>query len=560
MAEPPAADEVPRAGRRSTRWPALIWALPLGAFIIVLYLVIQWVAERGEVVTVTFARAGGARAGETKVLYQGAEAGYLMAITANADGRRMDFKLRLRPEAKVGLNTNARFYLIGASPTLDLSSLRAVVSGVAIGFAPGEGGTPEDHFEGLDRAPTILPGDRGTRYWLTAHTLGSIRDGAVVLFRGQPIGNVSDVQFPGEDSFRLQVFVFQPFDRLIRPGDRFWKISPVRLAFSDGGVLANLAPLNAILSGGVELDTATADPGGRQSPAGSEFTLYESHNAALQGLSGPTVRYTLAFAGAAGDLDPGAAVTLLGFQIGEVDSARLAYDERTGKPFTAVTALIYPRQLDPAGFVETSGTDWRTATDAKLRSLVGLGYRARLDQSPPIIGARSIALVQISSAATADLSHLGTDRRIPTAPDPADLAGIAAQAGQILAKVNRVPIEAIGHDLADLSHRLRLLIASPQVQDSLVHLDSSLTQIDKMLGQVEPQLGPLVANLNDAAGEISAIAAAAHQLLGDAGGAQDENLPDAIRQLTEAARSVRTLADYLERHPEALIRGKSPER
>jgi hypothetical protein len=37
-------------------------------------------------------------------------------------------------------------------------------------------------------------------------------------------------------------------------------------------------------------------------------------------------------------------------------------------------------------------------------------------------------------------------------------------------------------------------------------------------------------------------------------------LPEAIQQLTEAAQSVRSLADYLDRHPEALIRGKRPER
>ena len=158
------------------------------------YLLIQWVAERGEVVTVTFERAGGARAGETKVIYQGVEAGHLIKIVPNKDGRRLDFKLRLIPEAKPGLNTNARFYLIGASPTLDLNSLRAVISGVAIGYAPGAGGTSTDHFEGSDRAPTILPGDRGTRYRLTARTLGSIHEGSVLLFHGQLIGKVSDVQ------------------------------------------------------------------------------------------------------------------------------------------------------------------------------------------------------------------------------------------------------------------------------------------------------------------------------------------------------------------------------
>ena len=57
---------------------------------------------------------------------------------------------------------------------------------------------------------------------------------------------------------------------------------------------------------------------------------------------------------------------------------------------------------------------------------------------------------------------------------------------------------------------------------------------------------------------MSGIALAARQLLGadDTGGS---NLSEAIGQLDQAARSIRTLADYLDRHPEALIRGKRPE-
>jgi hypothetical protein len=49
-------------------------------------------------------------------------------------------------------------------------------------------------------------------------------------------------------------------------------------------------------------------------------------------------------------------------------------------------------------------------------------------------------------------------------------------------------------------------------------------------------------------------------LLDGDGDAQDSSLPEAIRQLNETARSIRTLADYLNRHPEALIRGKRLEK
>jgi paraquat-inducible protein B len=559
VADPPDAQTLPHAGRRKTPWSALIWSLPLAALIIVVYLAIQWVAQRGEVVTVTFEHAGGVRVGDTKVTYQGVEAGHLIDILPNKDGHRLDFKLRLIPEAKPGLNTNARFYLIGAAPSFDLNSLRAVVSGVSIGYAPGEGGTRSRTFEGLDTAPIVLPGDRGTRYLLTARTLGSIHEGAVLLFHGQPVGKVSEVKLNGE-AFRLEVFVFEPYDSLIRAGARFWKVSPLRLAFAADGIAVNLAPLNTMFSGGIELDTAMETPESPQSHAEAEFSLYASKHAAEQGLSGPTVRYAFSFVTSAGDLEEGAAVTLLGFQVGEVESSRLAYDEHTGEPFTAVTASIYPLQLDPTAPAAGSAADWRLATDKKIRRLIRSGFRARLEQSPPLLGARSIALVQVKSAAPADLTSDSLIPRIPSAAGTTSLDDITSQADQILAKVNGIPIEEIGQNLKIVTSRLAGLISSPKIEDSLSHLNHGLEQLDLMIGNVEPQIGPLVSKLNDAAGEVSSISVAIKRLLDGNGAEQDSSLPEAIRQLNETARSIRTLADYLNRHPEALLRGKKLEK
>jgi paraquat-inducible protein B len=536
----------------------LVWAVPLAALLVVAYLGINAWAHRGEVITVTFKRAADARPGDTKVLYEGVEAGHLLKIVPNQDGRRLDFKIRLRPEAAAGLNTNARFWLIGASPNLsDLSSLRAVVSGVAIGYAPGTGGTPTTTFEGLDKAPTVLPGDRGTRYVLTAHTLGSIREGSVVLYHGQAIGKVTDVQFKGPPGFLVEVFVFQPYDSLVKAGSKFWKISPLRLSLAGGGVTANLAPASTLLAGGIDLERP-ADPNAVQAPADAEFTLYGSHTAARQGLSGPTVRYDFAFPATGGDLDEDSGVTLLGFQIGEVEAAHLAYDARTGKPYTAVTALLYPQQLGVTDPALTSNSDWRSATDAKIRKLLSFGYRARLEQTPALLGNLSIALVESRKAAPADLLEDGPNPRIPSLAGSADVADIASQADQILTKINQIPIAEIGSDLKHVTQQLNALVSSPQTTQSLKHVNSTLAEVDQLLGQVQPQIGPLLAKLNEAAGQISDTALAAHQLLGS-DGASASNLPDTIRQLDEAARSIRTLTDYLSRHPEALIRGKRPD-
>jgi ABC-type transporter Mla subunit MlaD len=188
-----------------------------------------------------------------------------------------------------------------------------------------------------------------------------------------------------------------------------------------------------------------------------------------------------------------------------------------------------------------------------------MGYRARLEQSPPLLGARSIALVRMKGAALHAVTYDGAVLRIPSAPGATSLDDLTSQADQVLAKVNRIPIEAIGDNLRVATARLATLVSSPKVDDSLTHLDHSLAQLDLMLSQVQPQVGPLVAKLNDAAGEVASISIAVKQLLNGQGGAQDSSLPEAIRQLNETARSIRTLADYLDRHPEALLRGKRPE-
>jgi paraquat-inducible protein B len=542
-----------------------VWSVPLAALLIVGYLGIQALAKRGIDVTVTFNTAAGASPGNTKVTYQGVDIGTLEEIVPNKDNRRIDFKLRLDPRAKSSLNSNARFWLIGASPNFtDLSSLKAAVEGVAIGFAPGNGGEPERRFIGLDKAPIVLPGDRGTRFVLKARNLGSVREGSEVLFHGMPIGKVTQVKFRDRTGFTLEVFIFQPYDALIKPDDLFWTSSPLQLSFGGGTVDADLAPISTVFGGGIDVDIRADSDGETRSPDGAEFILYPSQNEAEQQLSGPAALYDLAFSGAAGDLSTGAPVTLLGFRIGEVKDVRLAYDAGTGKPYTAVTALLYLGRLDPGAAQPAAapGEDRaRRAIDDKLRALLRLGYRARLKQTPALVGARAVALVPVHDAPPAQLSYDdGAIERIPSAAGSTDIEDITAQADQLLTKVNHIPLEKIGGNLSEITSRLKAFADSPKLEAAAANLNDSLTDLSQMLNEVRPQVGPLLAKLNQTADQLSQTVLAAHQLLSGEGASQDDGLPEAIGQLTEAARSLRSLADYLERHPESLLRGKRPSR
>jgi paraquat-inducible protein B len=372
------------------------------------------------------------------------------------------------------------------------------------------------------------------------------------------------VHFVASGEFRLDLFVLATYDKLIGPSSAFWISFPVQVSLTDKGASATLEHAGALLNGAIEFDLFAEPRASNQRPEGTVFPLYQSRKEAESGPTGPEVNYAFRFAGPAGEMTPGAPVRLLGFQVGSVKSVRLEIDPKTGAASTWVSAVLYPSKLhikDPVAPLNAQA--WQTATDAALSRLLAQGHRAKLIQTPPLIGGRVISLDEVPGAGAATLGP-GSPRVIPSDDASGGFDQMTGEVNQLLAKFNRIPLDAIGQNLKVTTEHLNSLITSPQLTDSLRHLNSTLAQADRMMGEVTPQIGPLVTKLNHAATEVSAAAAAAHDLMGgqgtSAGTTPDGGLPAAIQELTDAARSIRALADYLDRHPESLIRGRSADK
>ncbi len=91
----------------------------------------------------------------------------------------------------------------------------------------------------------------------------------------------------------------------------------------------------------------------------------------------------------------------------------------------------------------------------------------------------------------------------------------------------------------------------PLFQKSGAAMDAagaSLRELQEMLGKLDRQMGPLLTSLQASAENAS-------RLLDDQSPLRGE-IQRLARELSETSRSVRWLADYLERHPESLLRGK----
>ncbi|HEY6515881.1 MAG TPA: MlaD family protein [Steroidobacteraceae bacterium] len=100
--------------------------------------------------------------------------------------------------------------------------------------------------------------------------------------------------------------------------------------------------------------------------------------------------------------------------------------------------------------------------------------------------------------------------------------------------------------------------AGPQLRDAIASLNRVLTHLDRLTVQTQPNLDALLKSLRATSEDAQRTLA----LIQDrAGGSQASNtdLPQLMSELSQAARSVRELADYLDRHPDAILRGRKPD-
>lgn len=408
-------------------WPGWIWAVPVAAVVVVLWLTLRAVSSSGVDVTVTFNQAAGMTADSTSVMYRGLQVGTVESVQLDANGQHVVADLDIDDSVEKYLTTGTRFYLRGAHPSLsDPSSLKALISGPTIVMVPGKGKAAR-HYVGIETQPP------------------------------------------------------QPFVA--------------------------------------------------------------------------TTAYRLNFSGAVGALNIGAPVTLRGFTVGDVTGVSLRVNARTGKITTPVTIALDPTRFHIQGG-QANGGNWTPVMNATLEKLVQRGLRATLDQSPPLIGALQVVLKTMPGAPSAQLDTHTTPPVIPVVSSNA--------LGGLVTKLGRLPIGQIGANVRAITARLKLLVNSPRIQDSLDHLDRTLAGLDKTVHTAGPQVAPTlkelrqtIKSLRGTAAQIDATAKTTRHLMGGGAAAPNGNLQQALRELTQAARAMRSLANYLDQHPEALLRGRS---
>jgi paraquat-inducible protein B len=173
--------------------------------------------------------------------------------------------------------------------------------------------------------------------------------------------------------------------------------------------------------------------------------------------------------------------------------------------------------------------------DQTLDHLIEQGLRARLANANLLSGQRLVSLEFDSRPSAAHLIQGRLHMAIPT--------------------VSSGDFDDLSRSAAEVANNLNQLVTSPEMKRSIRSLDETLANLDHVSHEASGQVGPLIASLRRAADSTQSALATANRSMGGQS-AQNADLPRLISELTDAARSVRALADYLDEHPEALVRGR----
>jgi paraquat-inducible protein B len=530
------ASRYERAVVSGRSWLSWIWLVPVFAAAVVLWLAWRGLAERGPQITISFNDAGALEAGQTPIKYKGVDVGRVERIELASDVSHVLVHARMTRAIGPYLAQGARFWIVqprvGAQ---GISGLTTLVSGAYIEMYPGQG-VAQRNFTGLAEPPVLQPNTPGTSITLLAPSAGSLIPGSPITYRGVDVGEIEGSKLgPSDKQVEIYAFVRAPYDRLVRAQTRFWNAAGIDVVAGAQGVRLRVSSWEQLLAGGVSFDTPSWALGGPSSAAGSTFQLYESRTEALLYPHGTPLVYRLRFAGNTRGLQSGTPVELEGTSVGEVTAAELTYDPRSKSLYTEATIAIDASAVAIPGLPQAPTEEHAAVVRAGLASLVEHGLRATLLSSSLLIGEKLVALQTVSGTAPARVQQVAGVAELPTA-QAADIDAILASVQNTVREIDRAA-------------------AGPKLGHALSELDSTLSHLDQLATQLQPETQALIASLRATSDAARSTAQAAGAALG-ANGSANVDLPNLMRQLNDAARSVRELADYLERHPEALLRGR----
>lgn len=525
-------NDLPEPQEKKSRWkPLLIWLIPLIALLIALSLAVKALLSHGPTIDVSFRTAEGLVAGKTTVRYKQVDIGVVRQIDLSDDRSHVIARIDLRKGASNFAAKDSRFWVVRPRiGTSGVSGIDTLLSGSYIEVDGGKSAEDKFEFTGLEVPPVISSDVPGKVFFLNADDLGSLDIGSPIYYRRINVGQITAYKLSDDGkNVELQTFIRAPYDKFVTTDARFWQASGIDVTLNASGFNLDTQSLASIVAGGIAFgipESSRATTAANQ----SRFNLWDSKGDALKEPDGQPRGVIMYFDHSLRGLTVGAPIDFMGIEIGNVKSVNAEFYDHYKQIRMRVEAVIYPSRVENGQALNPNSEIFK--------DFIEHGWRAQMRTGNLLTGQNYIALDKFPKAKPATLQILG-DNRVVIPTTPTELSGLQAQVSQIADKLTKFPLVEIGQD----------------VRKTLNNMNTAIESTDKLVKQLDGKVAPgLQATLDDVR---KTVRSSESILSSDAPLQQD--VRKALQQMTRAAASLQLMSDYIEQHPESIIRGKTPE-
>jgi paraquat-inducible protein B len=293
-------------------------------------------------------------------------------------------------------------------------------------------------------------------------------------------------------------------------------------------------------------------------------------------------KFIIYFTDSVNGLSAGSAVKYKGVQIGQVSNIMIHYDQDEN----ATDAIPVIISIDTTHLQRDLGEKDDLSNPTTFNGVIGAGLRARLQMQSFVTSQLYIELDYVDPPppfTPISLSH--TYKEIPSIPsglseamqsvttalsnlskvDFADMANkIDHLADEITQSVDQLNLKEINSTVVTAGKNLNDILSDPKIKEALDKLGTTLDDLDHLAtnlnGQVQPLAGEIqttAKSAQDTLGEINQTLSSVRDLIAPDSSLRSE-LDKTLLEITNAARSLRVLSEFLEANPAAIITGKAP--
>ena len=279
-----------------------------------------------------------------------------------------------------------------------------------------------------------------------------------------------------------------------------------------------------------------------------------------------TTEYILYFDASLTGLDAGAPVKFRGVTVGAVKEVLIHHNQRPNDSALPVIIQINEDEMNEKTDVAFNGRD-----ESRMKGFIQRGLRGRLESQSLLTGLLYVNLEFLPEAPVKYHQVKPARMEIPTAPNQIqvfieDFAEIAEKLNTVLGKLDvslsELQTKELSHGLTNLLASLNRLSASPELTNTLTSAHQTLDEVRIFLKELRPELDALAVSTDQTIKQSGATLGELRDGVQDIRdvlaprGALRRDVTSALEEVAEAARSISSLAEFLNQHPNALILGR----